>query len=164
MGQEGIASAVFDHMNKSSHNDCNICRKGTEKLEEAREIARLSREDQTMIHTEDWHWKKKEKFLFLFWSDYMFLLKHMGKWFLQTHYASLCRTNWWEDLAWGGRGTLKYSCHLCPEQNVLQQGRAVPQSSATCGEGWRSRWWVHFILAEVYSHYNSNWALSLTLQ
>lgn len=55
VGQEGITSAVFDHMNKCSHNDCNICRKGIEQLVEAKETARLSLEDQLMIHPEDWH-------------------------------------------------------------------------------------------------------------
>lgn len=63
-----------------------------EKLAEAKEISRLSLEDQTMIHSEDPHWKKQEKFVFLFWSDCMVLLKHRGQWVLQTHYASLCRT------------------------------------------------------------------------
>lgn len=69
VGQEGIALAIFDCMNKCSHNNCNICGKGIEKLAEAKEIARLSLEDQTMIQPEDWHWKKKEKFVFLSLSE-----------------------------------------------------------------------------------------------
>lgn len=103
LGQKGIASAVFDHTNKCSHDNCNTCRKGIKKLPDAKEIARL----WYILRTGT---SRRKKFLFLFWSDYMFLLKHRGKWFLQTHCASLCSTNGWEDSAWGGREILKYSC------------------------------------------------------
>lgn len=94
MGQEGIALAIFDHMSKCGHNNCNNCGRGIEKLAEAKEVARLSLEDQTIIQPVGWY-KRREGSLcfFLLWSRCMFLLKCRGKQVLQTCYASLCWAN-----------------------------------------------------------------------
>lgn len=59
MGQEGIALAIFDQMSKCSHSNYNNCGKGIEKLVEAKEIAKLSLEDQTVIQPEGWY-KRRE--------------------------------------------------------------------------------------------------------
>lgn len=111
VGQEGIALAIFDCRNKCSHNNCNICG------ERHRKAGRGKRNSQTVSWGPDYDtaWglaleEEREVCISFSFGVTACFSWNRGKWALQTQYASLCRTNRWEDPAWGGKGTLKYSC------------------------------------------------------
>lgn len=114
-------------MRKCSHSNYNNCGKGIEKLVEAKEIARLSLEDQTVIQPEG-RYKRREWSLcfFLLWSRCTFLLKCRGKQVLRADHASLCQANWWDDPAWGGSGGWGQ------EHPGLPRSTAVPAHPAEC--------------------------------